>query len=263
MAVRSMILVWFALWSWSDPAGAKEPAGAAELACPTPSGDLEVNKSEGRRYFKMGNTHFKMGEHRKSAAAFACVLKLVPYSLKARFQLGLSYEKLKRYTEARAQYEWLLADTSEEAQPLHPAVRTHLSAIRGKTDDPEPLPGPAVDRGWDLKRRWWFWTAVGAATVFTGVATFTGLQALEYRDRWERDWRTSDRESLDRYKDLTDLALGGVVLSAVALGVTLYLTRPRAAETAAVTPATVGGGRVTLLPSCGPEGCMLTFSVGF
>lgn len=260
MAVRSMILVWFALWSWSAPAGATGKAGATELACPTPSADLEVNKREGRRYFKMGNTHFKMGEHRKSAAAFACVLKLVPYSLKARFQLGLSYEKLKRYTEARAQYEWLLADNSEEAHPLHPQVRARLAAIRGKADDPEPE--PVVERGWDLKRRWWFWTAVGAATVFTGVATFTGLQALEYRDRWERDWRTTDRESLDRYKDLTDLAIGGAVLSVAALGVTMYLTRPKPAATTGTAPVG-GGGRMTLLPTCGPAGCMLTFSVGF
>ncbi len=260
MAVRSMILLLLTLGVWPATAGAAKPTGTAELACPKSSQDIEANKREGRRYFKMGNTHFKMGEHKKSAAAFACVLQLVPYSLKARFQLGLSYEKLKRFTEARAQYEWLLADNSEEALPLHPQVRTRLEAIRGRADDPEPE--PVADRGWDLKRRWWFWTAVGAASVFTGMATFTGFQALEYRDRWERDWRVNDRESLDRYKNLTDLAIGGAVLSVAALGVTLYLTRPKSAATTGTAPVT-GGGRMTLLPVCGPEGCMLTFSVGF
>lgn len=247
----SMLL---ALWIASSPAHART------LVCPKPAADIEANKREGRRYFKMGNTHFKMREYRESAAAFSCVLQLVPYSLKARYQLALSQERLKRYSLAREQYEWLLADTSEEAAQLHPDVRRRLAGIRGKADDPEPE--PVAGGAWAPTRRWWFWTAVGAATVFTGVAVFTGFQALEYRDRWERDWRVTDRENLDRYKDLTDLAIGGVVLSAAALGVTLYLTRPKPASAPGVGPVT-GGSRVTLLPACGPLGCMLTFSVGF
>ena len=257
MKVRSSILVLLAFWLISSPVHAQT------LVCPKPSSQPEANKSEGRRYFTMGNTHYKMAEYRESAAAFACVLQLVPYSLKARFLLALSYEKLKRYSLARVQYEWLLADTSEEAQALHPDVRMRVTGIRGKADAPAPEPAPPAPAGGrNLSSQWWFWTSVGAVALFTGVATFTGLQALEYRDRWERDWHTSDRDALDRYKDLTDLALGGVVLSAAALGLTMYLTREKPAMTPGVAPASASG-RVLFLPACGAEGCMLTFSIGF
>ncbi len=132
------------------------------------------------------------------------------------------------------------------------------------TEDPSLDAGLNPDAGgWNLRSRWWFWTGVGAVALFAGTAMFTGWQALEYRDRWETDWENHDRDSLNHYKNMTDLALGGVVLSAAALGYAIWSHRP--VRPAGAQPATASPGAANLLvmPACGPGGCMITLSLGF
>jgi tetratricopeptide (TPR) repeat protein len=253
--------------------GTVAPVSAQKIVCPAPSKDLEANKKEGRRYYNMGNTFFNMGQYAKSASSFACVLHLVPYSVMARYQLAVSYQKLGVFSLAREHYQWVIADTSAEARPLHGEASAQLAALRGKPDkrvagstrpeDPSLDGGTPAADGWNLKSRWWFWTGVGAVSLFACTALFTGWQALEYRDRWETDWKDNDRDSLNHYKDMTDLALGGVVLSAAALGYALWLNRP--GRPAGVQPATApsGASNLLVLPTCGPGGCLLTLSLEF
>ena len=85
-----------------------------------------------------------------------------------------------------------------------------------------------------------------------------GLSTLDLQDQWETGWDPADRSKLEDFRLYTDLALGATIVSAAALGVTLFLTRGDRTKKA---PETTTGWR--LLPSCGPDGCQLTLSLGF
>jgi len=275
------------------------PVRAQEIVCPKPSGDPEYNKNEARSYYNMGNTFFTMKQYEKSAASFVCVINLVPYSIMARYRLGKSYDALGRFSLAREQYQWILADASDEASVLKAEVQKRYDEIKsladkaaadtpadpgkeppkdpvaGGTDpvttdpaqptDPKPAdPKPADPKvatttaSPPLTSRWWFWTGVGATAVFTLTAVYSGLQTVNYQDRWESDWRPADRDALEDWRLRTDLALGGAVISAVALGAALWLHHTRA------TPARPAAGTsVLLLPACGPAGCGLSLTWEF
>jgi len=314
------------------------PVHAQELVCPKPTNNQEENKNEARRYYNMGNTYFNMKQFDKSAASFVCVINLVPYSIMARYRLALSYDNLGKYSLAREQLQWVLADASEEAKPLKTdaqkrfdqikdlpdkgavvvkppvdpaaekarlaveaekariaaeaekarievenrkkadAEKARLAAEKQKRDDAEKARlaaearkkaadekaardakngsgEPVVPAAPKLTSRWWFWTGVGATAVFTGAAVFFGMKTLDARDKWETDWNPEDRSALEDNRLFTDLSIGGAVISAAALGVTLWLTRPKK-----IDDAKTGW---TIVPACGPEGCMMTFSLGF
>jgi hypothetical protein len=255
----------------------------------------------------MGNTFFTMKQYEKSAASFVCVINLVPYSIMARYRLGKSYDALERFTLAREQYQWILADASDEAAVLKAEVQKRFDEIRNLADKPVADPGatsPAPDGkspgdpgkdpaagGTDpvtadpktgapdgpksgapdgpktgapvapappLTSRWWFWTGVGATAVFTVTTLYAGLQTVKYQDRWESDWRPADRSALEDWRLRTDLALGGAVISAVALGAALWL---HYSQPAPAQPS--GGASVLLLPACGPAGCGLSLTWAF
>ena len=280
--------------------GSSRAARAQEIVCPKPSGDPEYNKNEARSYYNMGNTFFTMKQYEKSVASFVCVINLVPYSIMARYRLGKSYDALGRFSLAREQYQWILADASDEASVLKTELQKRFDEIKtlpDKADAPVPTepktatqedPGtkPAVVHPADpgtvsppagadpktdvtpgpaegsprpaITSRWWFWTGIGATVVFTGTALFAGAQTLKYQDRWEADWNPADRDALEDYRLITDLALGGAVISAAAVGLALWFYLPEA------TPKTPKAtSHLLVLPACGPEGCMMTLSWGF
>ncbi|MBU1068876.1 hypothetical protein KJ975_04825 [Myxococcota bacterium] len=286
----SLIIV-FSMWI-----GSPTFARAQEIVCPKASGDPEYNKNEARSYYNMGNTFFTMKQYEKSAASFVCVINLVPYSIMARYRLGKSYDALGRFSLAREQYQWILADASDEASVLKAEVQKRFDEIKsladkaadpakdpavGVTDPVTTDPAPDGDKptepakdpaaaGTDpvttdpapsqppLTSRWWFWTGVGATAVFTVTAVYSGLQTVKYQDRWESDWRPADRSALEDWRLRTDLALGGAVISAVALGAALWLNHTKA------TPVKSSGGTsVLLLPACGPAGCGLSLTWEF
>jgi hypothetical protein len=291
-----------------------------------------------------------MKQYDKAAASFVCVINLVPYSIMARYRLALSYDQLGKYSLAREQLQWVLADASEEAKPLKAdaqkrfdqikdlpdkgaavvkppvdpsaeearkkaeaerarlaeearlaaekqkrdeAEKARLTAEKQKRDEAEKArlaaekqkkdqaekarlaadarkkaaaekaardakagtTAPAAPTTPKLTSRWWFWTGLATTAVFTGAAVFFGVQTLDARDRWETNWNPEDRSALEDDRLFTDLAIGGAVLSAAALGVTIWLTRPKKSD-----DARTGW---TVVPACGPEGCMMTFSMGF
>jgi len=281
--------------------GATGAARGQEIVCPKPSGDPEYNKNEARSYYNMGNTFFTMKQYEKSAASFVCVINLVPYSIMARYRLGKSYDGLGRFSLAREQYQWILADASDEASVLKAEVQKRFDEIKSLPDkaaepvtaDPvtaDPAPGdgdPGKDPGKDpgtgektdgkqpgttrppvtapasprpaLTSRWWFWTGVGATAVFTGAVLFAGWQTLEYQDRWETDWKPADRDALKNYRMITDLSIAGAVISAAALGIAVWLDRPKAAP----GPSGKSGNRWFVLPACGPDNCGLSLTWEF
>ncbi len=100
------------------------------LVCPDPGKDIEQNKTEARRYFELGSTYFDMKQFDKSAEAFACVIKLVPYTVTARYRLAVSYDRLGKLELAREQYQWVMVSTSKEAEPLKIEVKKRLDEIR-------------------------------------------------------------------------------------------------------------------------------------
>ncbi len=320
---------------------ASAPVRAQEIVCPKASTNVEDNKNEARRYYNMGNTYFNMKQFEKSAASFVCVINLVPYSIMARYRLALSYDNLGKYSLAREQLQWVLADASEEAKPLKADAQKRFDEIKDLPDKGVAVVKPPVDPAAEKARlaaeaekarladeariaaenqkkaaaekaridaearkkadaekarrqadeariaaearkksaaekaardakngapgspapapkltsRWWFWTGVGATAVFTGAAVFFGIKTLDARDRWETDWNPEDRSMLEDNRLFTDLSIGGAVISAAALGVGILLARPKKTQ-----DAKTGW---MIVPACGPEGCMMTFSLGF
>ncbi len=115
---------------------------AQQINCPKPSGDVEKDKDEARRYFTMGNTFFDVEDYRQSRDSFLCVISLVPYSVMARFRLARSFEELGQYTLARAQYKWVMVDRSGESAALKPEVEKRLAAMENKPDRVEPVEKP-------------------------------------------------------------------------------------------------------------------------
>ena len=301
-------------------------AHAQEIVCPKATSNQEENKNEARRYYNMGNTYFNMKQFDKSAASFVCVINLVPYSIMARYRLALSYDALGKYSLAREQLQWVLADASEEAKPLKVDAQKRFDEIKNLPDKGAVVVKPPVDsvaekarlaeeariaaekrkkdeaekariaaearkKDADEKARiaaenrkkadaekaardakngagepvapstpgltskWWFWTGVATTAVFTGAAVFFGMQTLDARDKWETNWNPEDRSALEDNRLFTDLAIGGAVISAAALGVGILLARPKK------TDDTKTGWM--MVPACGPEGCMMTFSLGF
>ena len=122
-------------------------AGAAGLTCPEPRGDQEWNKSEGRRYFSLGNTMFKAKRYEEAVAAFECVLRLVPYSMNTRHRLAESYEMAGDLVTAREQYELALADDSPETEALRPAMKAKVSELERRIARGESRPLGSGDDG--------------------------------------------------------------------------------------------------------------------
>ncbi len=229
-------------------------ARAQKIVCPDPAKDLEKNKEEARRFFNMANTYFNLEEYDRAVVSFDCVVKLVPYSVNARFQLARALDRLGRYSLAKVQYRWLLADASEESSPLKPDVEKRLAEI-------ESLPDAVGDQtkapSAGLTSKWWFWTGAGAVVVFSGLALFTGLRTLDERDKWESTWNTANKDRMENYRTLTDVSLAAAVLSTAGLGVAIWMNRSPGSG------ATPTESRVTWLPSCGPDGCMMSLSWKF
>lgn len=105
------------------------------LVCPDPGKDVEQNKAEARRYFELGTTYFNVNQFDKSAEAFACVIRLVPYTVTARYRLAVSYDRLGKLELAKEQYQWVMVSTSKEAEPLKVEVRKRLDELRKQEED--------------------------------------------------------------------------------------------------------------------------------
>lgn len=222
---------------------------AQGIVCPQPGTDAESNKVEARRYFHMGNSYFETDKFRESADSFSCVLQFIPYSVVARYRLAQSLDRLGLYTKAREHYQWVLANPAEEAQVLKPDVEKRLGEIRDLADLREETVQP--DKPWN---RWWFWTGAGVTAGFAALTVYSGLRVMELNDRWERNWQKRDLDELNRFRRYTDIALGTTLLSAVGLGVAVWLFRPEKPSDQV---------QVTMFPACDSAGCMLSLSLGF
>lgn len=135
-------------------------------------------------------------------------------------------------------------------------------------DQPKPVPGttpvpeqpkPVVPQSQPYYTTWWFWTGTGATTVFTLATMAFGIRTLDLQDKWKKssytDTNVKDDGVLSR--TLTDVFLVGALVSA---GLTVWgvLTHP-----STPSPATTQNQNGWLVPSCGPNGCGLVFSLSF
>ncbi len=113
------------------------PAQAAGLFCPNPTENDQDNKDVARKYFQMGLGYSEQADHRKCIEAFECVLKLIPYSTSARYQLAKALDDGGQYTRARKEYKLFLT-TADKADPLRVKVQERLAAIETLADKPLP-----------------------------------------------------------------------------------------------------------------------------
>lgn len=113
------------------------PVSAESLHCPSPGADDEANREIARRFFRMGSTYIGK-DHRKTLEYFNCVLKLVPYSMAARYHAAKALDALKQYSRAREYYELILSDKSVEATQYHQEIRGRLQQIEKLPDEPLP-----------------------------------------------------------------------------------------------------------------------------
>ncbi|PKN45706.1 MAG: hypothetical protein CVU59_08245 [Deltaproteobacteria bacterium HGW-Deltaproteobacteria-17] len=112
-------------------------AYAAGLFCPNPTENDQDNKDVARKYFQMGLGYSEQADHRKCIEAFECVLKLIPYSTSARYQLAKALDDGGQYTRAKKEYKLFLT-TADKADPLRQKVQERLAAIETLADKPLP-----------------------------------------------------------------------------------------------------------------------------
>jgi len=85
---------------------------------------------------------------------------------------------------------------------------------------PTRLPAPS------LTTRWWFWTGLGAAALFTGAGLYGGLRAGALADDWKRDPDAGVHDDLRTMQRLSALSLTGAVLTLATVLVTAWATEP-------------------------------------
>ena len=118
-------------------------------------------------------------------------------------------------------------------------------------------PSAPEEKHW-LFSQWWFWTGSIATAAFTGATIVTGRMTLDLDDQWRKDHDPRIGEDLNSYRVTTDLLLTGAIISAAALTAGIVLNWPSTRTAKTSTKATW-----IVLPACGPEGCMMTISLGF
>lgn len=255
-------------------------AAANDFVCPKPVDDQEKNKSEGRRFFQMGDTYFNMKDYESAAASFACVIQLVPYSVMARFRLAQSHDAMDRHEEALKHYRFVLADRSPDTEALRVQVQKRVEEIEAKlalekqnsSHSPAPPPEketpkpkeekpsivePPVKRAPpSLVSRWWFWTGAGAVLLFAGATGYMGMRTLDLRDRWESGWDENDRDKLKTSRTLTDVMLAGTLITGLVWGMAVWRH-----QVEVKTSVREASWRVS--PACAQAACGLTLTIEF
>ena len=106
----------------------------------------------------------------------------------------------------------------------------------------------------DVTRNWWFWTGIASTTVFTISGIITGLTTLDLKAQFEDTGDESIKDRGEKYRTWTDILIGGALVSALATGVGLVLF---------YRDADAKKQKISLLPSCGIDGCGLALSFSF
>ncbi len=112
-----------------------------------------------------------------------------------------------------------------------------------------------------MKRRsftdkWWFWTGIGTTALFTAGTILFGMKALSAADDWERSWLDKDRDRVKTFRNLTDLCLGGAIVSGLTTAVITLFNRYS-------NPLPRIDGNITLSPAVTGDGAGLTLTVRF
>ncbi len=131
-----------------------------------------------------------------------------------------------------------------------------VSVQTSVAQDIKPTREP-VQRTVSLTSRWWFWTGVGATAIFAGTAVWAGLRAKDYNDKWQQLWDDQYHDKAELYQNMTDAALGGAIVSAVATSVASWLFWRGQNQTP------VPGKSAFLVPSCDGAACMLHLTFSF
>jgi tetratricopeptide (TPR) repeat protein len=154
------------------------PGRAGAEPAPPPS------KEAAQRHLERGNQLFRHDDIPAALAEFQAAFDLFP-SPKLHFNLGQCERALERPEAAARHFERFLAEAGDVSPELRAEAQRYLDEARAASAPPAPPPAvapaaaraeapvlaaPAPVEARPLYRRWWFWTAVGAAVVGGTVA---------------------------------------------------------------------------------------------
>jgi tetratricopeptide (TPR) repeat protein len=170
-SIRCAVVLLAVLSSWSPPVSAAAASGRPER-------ETAQHAGLGRRYVEMGRDHDAISEYRK-----AYELRADPAFL---FQIAGCYRRLGNAERALFFYERYLAAAPTDDPDIGKAEQaiTALDPGRARPASPSLAPAPALMPSFEhdlivvplppatppparrpLWRRWWLWTAVGAAVA--------------------------------------------------------------------------------------------------
>jgi len=122
------------------------------------------------RHFTEAATAFEEGNQLKPHPAFL-------------YNLALTYRALGQPAKAIEYYEGYLRDSPSATDRA--SVEAAISEERRKLPTEPVAKGGASSEGTPFYKKWWFWTATGAAVVALGVGLGVGLsrpQTASYRE---------------------------------------------------------------------------------
>jgi tetratricopeptide (TPR) repeat protein len=112
---------------------------SAYLRCtmPGPNSTAEESKKIARRYYVMGMSFQRDGDLLNFIDAFRCVLKIIPYSLSARYKLAEAYDTAGQYTKAIREYKSVLSSSQDKT--LNKKITKRIAKIKNLADKPMPV----------------------------------------------------------------------------------------------------------------------------
>lgn len=109
-----------------------------------------------------------------------------------------------------------------------------------------------------ITSQWWFWAGTGTAIALTAMTATFGFMALKANDEWESSWKSTDKDKVLLYRNLTDIFLAGSVLTGIAVGAGIYFFNGNKEVKGTVEKATY-----SIFPVLSPQGMALTFNLNW
>ncbi len=147
-------------------------------------------REQAKEHYQVGRAAYEAGRWQAALIEFQRAYAIVPIP-DLIYNIGHCQERLNRYAEAAASYRLFLA-AKPDAQERKELETRIVELDRLASSPPPALPPPSIDLTVrappppiapagppvgkkPLYRRWWLWTAVGAAALAVGLGVGLGV----------------------------------------------------------------------------------------